>query len=482
MSSSRSWLALKNRKDAAMAELATRELSRRHLLDFTKYTMPKYDENWHHKIYASKLDSFLDGKIKNLMVFMPPQHGKSELSTRRLPSMKLGRNPDAKLAVIAYNHTIAAKFNRDVQRIIDSPEYGNLFPGTRLNQANIRTVTGQYLRNADEFEIVGHSGSLVSTGVGGSLTSRTVDMLIMDDLYKDAQDAWSQTIRDNVLDWYLTVANTRLHNDSQRLLVFTRWHEDDLAGYLLENEPGDWEVVVFEAIKTDRISTPGDPRTNGEPLWPQKHKLEKLEKIRKQNNIVFESLYQQNPKPKEGLLFVDLNEFSLDELKGDPDGVVCYVDTADKGTDYLAAPSGLIYGDKIYINDVVFTQEPVEVTEPAVADLLIRNGTDRCTIESNSGGRQFARNVRRIIEPLAKTTIIDKPTTQNKETRILMKSGFVKENFYFRNDYPRDGDYAKFMRQLKSYAKAGKNAHDDAADAITGLAETIDKKPTFRFV
>ena len=188
-----------------------RREARKNILSFTKLTKPDYKTNWHHKIYADKLDKFINGEIKNLMVFMPPQHGKSELSTRRLPAKLLGDNPDLKIGIVAYNHTIAAKFNRDIQRIIETEEYQSVYPETSLNNQNVRT-SRNYLKNSDEFEIVGKQGSLVSVGIGGALTSRKLDIAIMDDLYKDAQSAWSSTIRETVRDWYDTVLRTRLHN------------------------------------------------------------------------------------------------------------------------------------------------------------------------------------------------------------------------------------------------------------------------------
>ena len=106
-----------------IARAARMELARRSLINFTKYTNPLYVENWHHKTYARKLDEFAAGKIKKLMIFMPPQHGKSELCSRRLPAKMLGDNPDLRIGLVSYNHDFASKFNRDGQRIIDTREY-----------------------------------------------------------------------------------------------------------------------------------------------------------------------------------------------------------------------------------------------------------------------------------------------------------------------------------------------------------------------
>jgi hypothetical protein len=272
--------------------------ARKSMLAFTEYTKQDYKANWHHVKYTEKLDMFARGEIKKLMIWQPPQHGKSELSSRRLPAKMLGDNPDLKIGLVSYNHTISAMFNRDVQRIIDDEKYHDLYPDTALNASNVRAVQSGFLRNSDIFEVVGRKGSLVSVGVGGALTSRTIDVGIMDDLYKDAMTAWSETVRTSVLDWYDTVFKTRLHNNSQQLLVFTRWHEEDLAGVLLRREGKEWEVVVYPAIKETR-PTEDDPREIGEALWGERHSLETLLSIKKQNSIVFDSLYQQNPTPKE---------------------------------------------------------------------------------------------------------------------------------------------------------------------------------------
>ena len=165
----------------AMQERLLRE-SRSDLLRFTLATMPTFRPADFHRRYYSVLTSFAHGEIKKLMVFMPPQHGKSEGSTRRLPSFLLGLCPEHRLAIVSYNAPKARKFNREIQRIIDSPEYHAIFPETCLNASNVTTIAGSWLRNADECEIVGHRGGFKTVGVGGALTGEPVDILIMDDI------------------------------------------------------------------------------------------------------------------------------------------------------------------------------------------------------------------------------------------------------------------------------------------------------------
>jgi predicted phage terminase large subunit-like protein len=161
-----------------------------------------------------------------------------------------------------------------------------------------------------------------------------------------------------------------------------------------------------------------------------------------------------------------------------PDGIVGFTDTADQGDDYLCSPIGKRFGLYTYITDVVFTQDGVEITEPLVAQMVIDTCADVMKVESNAGGKSFATNVRKLIQGKSGCTVIFEPATTNKETRILMNAGYVKEYFYFRDDYEPGSDYDKFMRQLTSYVKLGKNKHDDAPDGVTGLAEYM-KAHTF---
>jgi hypothetical protein len=161
-------------------DLARRELAKRHLRDFNEYTYGNFDWSEFHEVYYEVLDRFAKRLIKKLIITVPPQHGKSEGSTRRLPSYLFGVNPDLRIAVGSYSSTFARKFNRDIQRIIDSKEYNNVFPETYLNNSNVVTVSDSYLRNSEEFEIVGHKGSLKAVGRGGALTGNPVDIMIME--------------------------------------------------------------------------------------------------------------------------------------------------------------------------------------------------------------------------------------------------------------------------------------------------------------
>ena len=371
------------------------------LLSFTRHTLPAFAPAPFHIAYYEVLTRFAMGEIKKLMITMPPQHGKSEGATRRLPAFVLGQDPDKRIAIVSYNAIKARKFNRELQRIMDDDRYYELFPQTLLaGQASYQEQgrrSRNYARNSDECEIVGYQGSFKTIGVGGSLTGEPVDMLIMDDLYKDASSAWSPVIRQNVADWYDTVASTRLHNDSQQLLVFTRWHMEDLAGRLLEQEgvydpienPQGWLLVSFPAIQ-NRPPSEQDPRAEGEPLWPERHSLEKLLEIKGRSPTVFESLYQQNPQPSQGLMY---EEFTCYTDLPSRSYSVAYIDAADSGADYLCALFYKEAEDGNYITDVLYTKDPMEVTETTLTYMLQQHQVERCHIESNNGGNLFVSNL-----------------------------------------------------------------------------------------
>jgi predicted phage terminase large subunit-like protein len=299
-----------------------RELARRRVIDFTLYTKPKYQVNWHHAVLGSYLDRFLAGEIERLMVFMPPRHGKTELASRRLPALALGQNPDTSIIACSYAADLASLINRDVQRIIESPAYQELFPGTQLWGKNVRTIAcGAYLRNSDLFEIVNREGVYRSAGVGGSITGMGGRLLMVDDPFKNAEEADSATVRDKVWEWWGSTFYTRAEDHAQILVTQTRWNEDDLSGRLIALADADpnadkWVIVIFPALaEGDRAELEADishaqrlkclmaedPREPGAALWPEKKDVRALAQIKIQlGSRKFAALYQQRPTPAEG--------------------------------------------------------------------------------------------------------------------------------------------------------------------------------------
>lgn len=432
-----------------------------------------------HLRYYQILDLFAQGKIRRLIVTMPPQHGKTEGSTKLLPAYLLGINPDIRIAIVSFSTTQARRLNRSVQRIMSSPSYAALFSDTRLN-GDVDAPTN-YARNADEFEVVNRDGGLMAVGRGGALTGNKVDVLVMDDLYKDAMEGNSPVVRDAVWDWYLSVAKTRLHNDSRELVVFTRWHEDDLIGRIEEAEGmctltdrsqvdpdfDGWYHINFEAVKTGK-ATQLDPRVEGEPLWPERHSSESLEAKRALDPQTFETMYQGNPTAKGGLLYGAFNTYTTLPSADNIVKLANYTDTADTGDDYLC--SACYVRDRqgeIYITDVLYTRESMEMTEGATAMLLLRNNTRIAYIESNNGGRGFARNVQRLV-PACKVEWFHQ--SNNKEARIMTNCNQVTGKLHMPADWAMR--WPELYNHLITYRRAYKaNRWHDAADVMTGIVE-----------
>lgn len=461
------------------------QLASSHFVYFSKYIFGEQLSltNFHLNYYRI-LHQFSIGKIKKLIVTVPPQHGKSLGSTQLLPSFLLGIKPDLKIAIASYSDTFAKKFNRSIQRIIDTDIYRNIFPETTLNKRNIATVAGSWLRNANEFEIVGKLGSLKAVGRGGSLTGNPVDIMIMDDLYKDAAEGNSPLIRDNVFEWYDSVVDKRLNNNSQQLIVFTRWHEDDLIGILeraqgvktissfkdIDNSFRGWHKINFEAIKASD-KTELDSRDINEPLWPERHSLQLLLERRALDPHTFECMNQGNPSAKEGYLYSSFKTYN--ELPSERNIVKLanYTDTADMGEDMLCSICYVV--DKlndIYITDIVYTDEPMEVTEPATAKMLIDNNTKISYIESNNGGRGFARAIQKI-SPGVNIQWFNQ--NKNKESRILTNAPTVIERIKMPEDWMKR--WPKFYNHITTYKRTFRaNRWHDAPDVLTGI---IEKEP-----
>ncbi len=331
------------------------------LLAFTLYTMPGYVVKNFHKSICDTLDKFIEGKTKRLMIFMPPQTGKSELSSRRLPAYTLGRNPDKRIGVFSYSADLAQGFSRSIQRVIESPEYQKVFHATKLPE---RSDVG-FKRTSEIFEIVGNKGFVKCVGVEGSLTGTPLDIAIIDDPHKDLNDARSKTRQGAVWNWYETVLETRLRNNGQIMCLLTRWHTGDLAGRILDRDGlsedgGLWEVIRFPAIQ-DKPPSALDPRNPGEPLFPEWHSLEKLQKIQDDNPKMFSSLYQQNPTVDTGLIF-QREHFEIvtriQALKVQNRNVNFFADTAftsKKSNDPSVVMAVAVYQNSLYVIDILRT-------------------------------------------------------------------------------------------------------------------------------
>lgn len=431
-----------------------------------------------HRAYYRVLEAFARGRVRRLIVTMPPQHGKSVGATTLLPAYVLGLDPDCRVAIASYSGALASKFNRRVQRILESREYEALFPATTIKKG---AKPPSYIRTADEVEIIGRRGGLLSVGREGSLTGNRVDCFILDDLYKDALEANSPLIRANCWEWYTSVVRTRMHNASRELIVFTRWHEEDLIGTLSTREPvaelrdwsqldtlapDTWLHLNFEAIKSSPPSEV-DPRPQGAALWEEQHGVALLQAKRRLDPLQFEAMYQGRPSSREGLLYG--SRFAeYDTLPREIVRRANYTDTADSGDDYLCSISYAVDADgAIYVTDAVYTRERMEITEPLVAEMLVRSETRQAAVESNNGGRGFARAVQ-VLVPDVRVEWFHQ--SANKEARILSNAATVQHLVRFPAGWHLR--WPELYAHLTTYRRQFRsNRWHDAADVVTGIVE-----------
>lgn len=437
---------------------------------FLAYINPKYRLEWFHRVIAEHCQMLYEGKIKNLMVFMPPQHGKSEIISRNFPAWVLGKNPDLKIAGCSYSIELASQFSRSIQRSIDSPEYQSLFPETYLNGSNVRTDTKGYLRNVDIFETVGHRGFYKAVGVGGGLTGTPVDIAIIDDPVKDAVEAQSPTYRQRVWDWYNTVLTTRLHNDSKQLFIMTRWHEDDLAGRLLKAEPGAWTVLIIPAICEVDGDNGYSTRKIGDALWPWKHSLQKLLTQRERAPREFNALYQQRPTIEGGNIvkrdwFRTISEVEFRSIRY-REPVHFYLDTAynkkKKGQDN--DPSGILaacrIGNNIYVMDAMSVYKEMPDLLRFIPEYMNAHGGSSESIlhiEPKANGESVLQMLKELTTLNVKAT----PTPRDdKEVRFRVVSPRVECG----RVYLVQGSWCEdFLNQVCSFPAA---PHDEFVDIL----------------
>jgi predicted phage terminase large subunit-like protein len=285
------------------------ERARSSLLAFTLYTFGSdYRVNWHHRVLCDKLDAFERGDIKRLIISMPPRHGKSELASRRLPAYILGRNPDARIIACSYGADLAKDMSRDAKRIVMGDRYSEVFPDTNLPDGNVVTdARHAYKNTADQWQIVNHRGQYLCRGVGGGITGKGGDYLIVDDPIKDDLQAQSEREREKIWDWYTKVFKTRASKDAGILVIMTRWHEGDLVGRLKEQSrqsdlADQWHEVRFPALyEGDDAASEYDVRNKvDEALWPSFRDATTLQSQREEDPDGFAALYQQRPAPPGG--------------------------------------------------------------------------------------------------------------------------------------------------------------------------------------
>lgn len=295
--------------EAAKREMARRQLARNRLIPFVKAFLPNYKAGWFHLDLAQRLEQFYRdveaGLSPRLAIFVPPRHGKTELTSKKATAWALGKHPEWEFIVCSYSSTLADRISRDVRSTMREPYYRALFPHVAMNP-EVQAV---------ELWETTAGGGILAAGVGGPITGSGAKVLLIDDPVKNREEADSATSRQAKFDWYTSTAYTRLAPGGGILVIQTRWHEDDFAGRLIaamENDEGDvFEVVDYPAIALEDEKY----RKKGEPLHPERYDLDALHRIKKVlPDRDWWALYQQRPIPDGGAFFTrDMFDFYMPE-------------------------------------------------------------------------------------------------------------------------------------------------------------------------
>lgn len=477
------------------------------MLNFTRYFFKqrnntKFVVNWHHEVICNALDKVVKGDIKKLIINIFPRSGKTEIAVKNFIAYCLALNPRAKFIHLSYSDDLALDNSEHIKDFItDTDEYRAMFPDVRLKKDTrgkkkwYTTYGGGVYATSTGGQVTGFGAGLVDVEESVnpldeidfndildeiSINKDFGGALIIDDPLKP-EDADYNTRRDKVNMRFESTIRNRVNSikNTPIIIIMQRLHPEDLTGYLLDVEPGEWEVISLPVIVDENLIDTArkygvevSREKLGKPLWPFKLDEEQIQKLRKigdRDSIVFERQYMQDPQPLEGLIFPknELNYFSGECPKGIP---VFYADPADTGDDNYSMPIGIIANGKVYIDDVLFTQDNLTHVEPQVIQLVNKYNPSRVFIESNSFGRLHMAQIKR---QARRTAVRGVKNTGNKIMRILAEEGWIKDNFVFRKDYKLQSPYEKFMKQIWWVLKNGKESRDDAPDSIAGLSQAI---------
>ncbi len=294
---------------SSLRQQVERELARRKLLNFTTYTFPGYVPEPAHELIADTLDRVVSGELKKVMIFAPPQHGKSELTSVRLPAYWLGRRPDDPVILASYGGDLAEDKGRQARDLVESEVYQEIYPDIQ---------TSRNSRAGNYWKLAGRRGSMLTAGARGPITGRGGLLGIIDDPFANWEEAQSPTIRQKVWDWYRSTFRTRVWAAGAIVIIMTRWHEDDLAGRLLQAQGDQWFVLRLPAVAETQaerdesnrflglpLEQP-DPlgRAPGEPLCPIRYSTDALAELRTDvGSMAWYAEYQGVPRAPEGNTF-----------------------------------------------------------------------------------------------------------------------------------------------------------------------------------
>ncbi|NCC60039.1 MAG: hypothetical protein EOM12_03685 [Verrucomicrobiae bacterium] len=472
------------------------EKARRDYLTFCHYVDKGYQSPKHLRELCQKLMALEKGEIQNLMIFMPPRHGKSETVSRKLPAWWLGRNPDHNVIVASYAQSLTRGFSRHVRDLIESRLYRSVFP----------ISTSHDSRAVNDWNVHGHRGGLLAAGVGGAVTGYGAHLFIIDDPIKNLEEAESVLMRDKVWEWYRSVVLTRMEPGGKKILIMTRWNQDDLAGRILKElkdeagEEGEWEILDLCALVETNEQSKIDPlgRKIGDPLWEARYNTDKLMKVKKRvGSRIWSALFQQQPMDSESrkCLREWIRWYDEKDLPQDAElikGAGCDTATSKENhADNMAfvealrsEVNGVIYFDEVFCEKVSVRAFAKHVS----ARQAVRKFSS-IRLESNNAGEAIKQRINEIgAEDGTYPPVVPVATSTDKMVRFLEWQHLIENGtIRFRRGKKR---VAEFVEHLINFDGTGSDVDDDvdaagfAIKAVTGgsgatvgVADLLDVRP-----
>ena len=446
------------------------EACRRFLWFYCRVKNPKFysPERKHLKEFCEKLQEFTTSNKKAMVVNMPPRHGKSFTASHFIEWL-LGNYPDKKIMMGSYNDILSTRFSKlvrdDISEIkgdADKIVYSDVFPDVKIK-------SGDGAMNL--WSIDGYYNSYLATSPQGSATGFGADYLVIDDLIKSSQEAYSDMVKEKHWDWFTNTMLSRLEEGGKIIVIMTRWASDDLAGRVLDYfRPEQIEHINYTAVQKD-----------GSMLCESILSKESCDQKKRLMGLdIWSANYQQEPIDIKGRLYTSFKTYTdvPRDMAGYPlfTSVKSYCDTADEGSDYLCNIIYGVYENDAYVLDILYTQKPMEYTESETAKRLASFNVRIADIESNNGGRGFARAVEKQLKETYhyhRCKICWFHQGENKRARILSNSTAVMDHIFFPANW--QDKWTEFYDHLHKFQREGKNAHDDAEDALTGVIEKMNR-------
>lgn len=417
------------------------------------------------ELFEALNDMEIYDKYDMLLISTPPRIGKSTVNIRFL-SWICGRHPESTELATSYSESITASFYLGCLEIMLSERYKDIFNDAQLVNQNAKRLE-IWLQKMKRYP------TITFVPIGGSMTGRSEagKYLACDDLVSGLEEALSYPRMEKLWNTYTVNAKQRKLDYAKEIHIATIWSVHDVISKLaILHKDNDRCKIIKKPCFNEQGKSNFD-FFGGFSTEYYKNLQKEMDKIS------FNALYMCEAVEREGLLYnEDEIQYYLELPNEKPDTIVSVCDSKNMGNDFVASPVGYIYGDTVYIEDVVYNNGLPEVTRPLVANLWLRNNVVRADVEMNNGGNYFAEELDRLVKAQGgKTGIRIFFSGNNKNTKIITYSDFVKKNFVFKSPslYSPNGEYAQFMKGLLTWTQTGNNAHDDAPDSIAMLAQLI---------